>query len=59
MIITLFLMGKFPFFQENRMLFLFCQRVQFETENNTANIVLFLTNQITDIIYVSDNWRYL
>ena len=32
MIITLFLMGKFPFFQENRMLFLFCQRVQFETE---------------------------
>ena len=55
MIITLFLMGKFPFFQENRMLFLFCQRVQFETENNTTNIVLFLTNQITDIIYVSDN----
>ena len=41
------------------MLLLFCQRLQYRgQECNTANIVLFKTNQIVVILYLSDNLLY-
>ena len=36
-----------------------CQRLQYwDREYTMTNIVLFSTNQIADILYVSDKWTY-
>ena len=41
------------------MLLLFSQKVQYwKREYNSANIVLFSSNQIVDILYVSDKLFY-
>ena len=40
-------------------MFFFCQRLQYwEQECNKGNIVLFSTNPILDVLYVSDNTLY-
>ena len=41
------------------LLFFSCQRLQYwDREYTMTNIVLFSTNQIADILYVSDKWTY-
>ena len=41
-------------------MFFFCQRVPYwGRKYNTTNIVLFSTNQIVDIFYVSDEFKYI
>ena len=45
--------------QENNCLFTISQGEQhWSKESSTANIVLFSTNQIADILYISDNDPY-
>ena len=59
MIIDLFLINKFPFFHENRMLFFFCQRVKYEDQKYIVdNFVLFSTSQIADVLPVIDKMIY-
>ena len=41
------------------MLLFSCQRLQYwDREYTITNIALFSTNQIADILYVSDKWTY-
>ena len=68
-IISLFSINKFLIYNlflinifnatEIKCCFFFCERMQYwDREDNTANIVPFLSNQIADVLYVSDNTNY-